>query len=168
MTQSSSRGGSALTDGCRWVANLKKMDDNTAKKFNLAAPHNYVVMDITKSNYTAKLPAPLYFRRGAGGALTFVDLVAGRAHNIGERLLALLTAEERHGRHFSRRDLLYGKGVKGLVDGIKEAVPDLIRVRDINTAVDHLLAAGWLEEVNIRQAGPGATKTILRVIRPPD
>jgi hypothetical protein len=84
MDQASSRGGSALTDGCRWVANIKTMDPKTAEKFQVADPHNYVVMDVTKSNYAAKLPAPIYFRRGAGGALTHVELGFALCVNVGE------------------------------------------------------------------------------------
>ena len=128
MEQASSRGGSALTDGCRWVANIKTMDDKTAEKFRVTDPHNFVVLDVTKSNYAPKLPAPIYFRRGAGGALTYVDLAADRVRAIADRLLDRLSKEEAAGRHFSRRDLLYNKEAKHIIDDLRKIVQGFNRV----------------------------------------
>ncbi|MHB9075694.1 MAG: AAA family ATPase [Desulfobaccales bacterium] len=90
MDQGSSRGGSALTDGCRWVANVKTMDNQTAKKYLIDTPRNFVVLDVTKSNYAPKLPGPIYFRRGEGGALSHVDLEAERVRGIGTKFLHCL------------------------------------------------------------------------------
>jgi replicative DNA helicase len=168
MDQASSRGGSALTDGCRWVANLKTMDLETAKKFQVAEPHNYVVLDVTKSNYAPKLPAPIYFRRGAGGVLTYVDLAADRVRGIAEKLLDRLAEEEADGRHFSRRDLLYEKEARRVIDKLKEEVVGFQRLRDINWAVNHLLEGGWLKEIKVTGAKTGPGKTILQVIATAD
>jgi replicative DNA helicase len=164
MEVTSSRGGSALTDGCRWVANLMTMDIKTAEKYQVADYHNYVVLDVTKSNYAPKLPAPIYFRRGAGGALNYVDLAAERVSEIAERLLDRLAEEEADGRHFSRRDLLYGKEARHIIDKLKEEVVGFQRLRGINWAVDHLLEGGWLKEIKVTGAKTGPGKTILRVI----
>jgi len=164
MDQASSRGGSALTDGCRWVANIKTMDSTTAQTFRVIDPHNYAVLDITKNNYAAKLPAPIYFRRVAGGALIYVDLTTERVRVIADQILDRLSKEEADGRHFSRRDLLYDKKAKPVIDEIKEVVPGFNRIRDITHAVDYLLDAGWLKEEKVREAKTGPEKTILRVI----
>ncbi|MBM4275393.1 MAG: AAA family ATPase [Deltaproteobacteria bacterium] len=164
MSQASSRGGSALTDGCRWVANIKTMDRETAKNFQIADPRNYVVMDVTKSNYAPKLPEPIYFRRGAGGALTHVDLAAERIRIIAEGLLDGLAAESAKGRHFSRRDLLYMDEPKHIIDSIKKTVTGFNRVRDIGWAVDQLLEHGWLKEAPARKAKTGPEKLILQVV----
>lgn len=168
MDQMSSRGGSALTDGCRWVANLKTMAAEMGKNFQVPAPHNYVVLEVTKSNYAPKLPGPVYFRRGAGGALTYVDLASERIKEIAKKLLDRLAEEQTAGRHFSRRDLLYGKEAKSIIDDLKEVVPGFQRLRDINMAVDYLLEAGWLKEVPIRKAKTGPEKTVLRVVATAD
>jgi hypothetical protein len=53
------RGSSGLTDGVRWVATMRAENDS-------------VVMEFTKSNYSA-LPKPLVLRRTEGGALTASD-----------------------------------------------------------------------------------------------
>jgi hypothetical protein len=164
MNQNSSRGASSVPDGCRWVANIKTMDDKTAEKFRVTDPRNYVVLDVTKSNYAPKLPAPMYFRRGAGGALTYVDLAAERVREIADRLLERLAEEEAAGRHFSRRDLLYNKEAKHIIDNLKKTVQGFNRVRDINMAVDHMLEAGWLKEAQVRRAKTGPEKTILQVV----
>jgi hypothetical protein len=163
MNPASSRGGGALTDGCRWVANIKTMDEKTGQKFYVAEPYNFVEFAITKSNYAPKLPAPVYFRRGAGGALTYVDLANERVRGIAEKLLDHLAKEEADGRHFSRRDLLYAKEAKPIIDNIKEMVTGFSRVRDINLAVDHMLQAGGLKEDWVK-GKTGPEKTILRVI----
>lgn len=163
MEQASSRGGSALTDGCRWVANIKTMDPQMAKNFQVADPHNYVVLDVTKSNYAAKLPAPMYFRRCLGGALTYVDLTSERIKGVADRLLELLAQEAKGDRYFSRRDLLYEKEAKPITDAIKETVTGFSRVREINLAINHLLAAGWLREEGLK-GKTGPEKTILRVV----
>jgi len=123
-----------------------------------------VVLDVTKSNYAPKLPAPIYFRRGAGGALNYVDLAAERVSEIAERLLDRLAEEEADGRHFSRRDLLYGKEARHIIDKLKEEVVGFQRLRGINWAVDHLLEGGWLKEIKVTGAKTGPGKTILRVI----
>jgi RecA-family ATPase len=53
MDQHSSRGGSAITDGCRWVSNIKTMDDNMAKRLQVDNPRDFVVMDIRSHFKTA-------------------------------------------------------------------------------------------------------------------
>jgi hypothetical protein len=164
MDQLSSRGGSALPDGCRWVANIQTMDRETARNFQIADPRNYLVLDVTKSNYAPKLPAPVYFRRCAGGALTHVDLAADRVRVIAKMLLGRLSKEQVEGRHFSRRDLLYGKKAIHIIDDIKDIVSRFNRQKDINWAVDHLLDSGWLKEDPVRQAKTGPEKTIMRVV----
>ena len=134
MDPASSRGGSALTDGCRWVANIKTMDPKTADKFQVDEPHKYVVVDVTKSNYAAKLPAPIYFRRCEGGALTYVDLSSERIKGVADQLLDRLIQEAKGGRYFSRRDLTYEEQAKPITDAIKDKVTGFKRVRDINNA----------------------------------
>jgi len=166
MEQSSSRGGSALTDGCRWVANIKTMDPETANKFQVADPRNYVVMDVTKSNYAPKLPAPIYFRRGEGGALSYVNLGSERVEEISDKLLNRLAEEEAAGFFFSRRDLLYEDRAKLVIDHIKKEQGAFNRVKDVNWAVDHLLHAGLLEEVKMSVAKTGPPKKVLRVVGP--
>ena len=159
MDKASSRGGSALTDGCRWVANIRTMEAKTAEKFQVADPHNYVVMDVSKNNYSPKLPGPVYFRRGAGGALAYVDLAAERVQELARRLVGLLAAEE---EPFSRNDLIYEKKGRVIAEELKGAIQGFNRIKDINQAVDHAIEAGWLSETP-QKGKKGRAKSILLV-----
>ena len=155
----SSRGGGALTDGCRWVANIRTMDPKTAGKFQISDHYNFIELFITKSNYAPKLPEPVYFRRGAGGALCHVDLSAERVLKLARKLVELLDAD---GEPFSRNDLIYEKKGKAISDKLKEAVSGFSRAKDINRAVDYAMEAGWLAEIH--QTGKkGRGKSILQV-----
>ena len=106
------------------------MDPKTADKFQVDEPHKYVVVDVTKSNYAAKLPAPIYFRRCEGGALTYVDLSSERITGVADQLLDRLIQEAKGGRYFSRRDLTYEEQAKPITDAIKDKVTGFKRVRD--------------------------------------
>jgi hypothetical protein len=159
MEQVSSRGGSALTDGCRWVANIKTMDPKTGEKFQVSDPHNYVVLDVTKSNYAPKLPAPIYFRRVSGGALVHVDLVMERAKTLALELVTLLKTQL---EPLSRNDLIYEKKGKEITDELKETVEGFNRVKDINLAVDYALRSEWLTEIRQTNSG-GRPKLVLMV-----
>lgn len=155
----SSRGGGALTDGCRWIANVRAMDPKTAGKFQISDHYNYIELFITKSNYAAKLPAPVYFRRGVGGALCHVDLSAERVLKLARKLVELLDAEE---KPFSRNDLIQEPKGKGIADKLKGTVARFKRLKDINLAVDYAMEAGWLSEsYQIGKKGRG--KSILKV-----
>ena len=152
--QASSRGGGALTDGCRWVANIKTMDQTTAEKFQISDPYNYIELCITKSNYAPKLPEPVYFRRGAGGALCHVDLAAERVLKLARKLVELLDPAEEE--PFSRNDLIHEPKGKGIADKLKKADQGFIRIKDINRAVDHAKEAGWLSETTRKGKRAGA------------
>ncbi len=164
MEQGSSRGGSALTDGCRWVANLKTMDHKTAEKFQVSDPRMYVVLDVTKSNYAPKLPAPIYFKRGSDGELMYVDLAVERLNTLTLKLVELL---EINSESFSRNDLIYEKRGKEIADELKETVSGFNRVADINRAINHGLRSGWLFETR-QSSTRGRGKLVLKVKTGPE
>jgi hypothetical protein len=164
MEQHSSRGGGALTDGCRWVANLKTMDLKTAEKFQVADPQKYVVLDVTKSNYAPKLPAPIYFKRGSDGELMYVDLAVERLNALTLKLVDLLEIQT---EPFSRNDLVYEKRGKEIADELRETVSGFSRVTDVNRAIDHGLRAGWLFETR-QNSTRGRGKLVLKVKTGPE
>lgn len=157
--QASSRGGGALTDGCRWVANIRTMDPKTAEKFQISDPYNFIELCITKSNYAPKPSEPVYFRRGVGGALCHVDLAAERVLKLARKLVELLDAEE---EPFSRNDLIQESKGKGIAEKLKGVVQRFNRIKDINRAVDHALQTGWLEET-YQKGKKGRGKSVLQV-----
>jgi RecA-family ATPase len=159
--QASSRGGGALTDGCRWVANIRTMDPKTAEKFQISDPDNFIELCITKSNYAPKLPEPVYFRRGLGGALRHVDLAAERVQELARKLVELLATE---GESFSRNDLIQEQKGKGISDELKKVAQRFNRIKDVNRAVDFAMEAGWLSET-YQKGKKGRGKSILQITK---
>lgn len=157
--QASSRGGGALTDGCRWVANIKTMDTATAKKFSIIDPQNFVEFVITKSNYAPRLPAPVYFCRGQWGELSFADLIAERTKAIASRLVELLDTEA---EPITENELLHRIRGKAIADKIKEDVEEFNRVKDLTDAMTFAKEAGWLFSKTQRGQGHRG-KTIIEV-----
>ncbi len=92
LNQSAARGGGALTDNCRWVANMTKISEKTAKKFGLDNYEDFVEFKITKSSYTRLPSESIYFSKVEGGVLrqaelesykfsTIIDIVEGLLHD---------------------------------------------------------------------------------------
>lgn len=163
MTQASSRGGSALTDGCRWVANLRSMDSQTAKKYGVNQK-DYIEFDITKNNYAAKLNASIYFKRNSEGVLEVVDLTTYRSINIAIELLKQLKIKEENGIFYSRRDLVYESPAPAVIQYLNKNIVGFTRSTDIDHVVNLALSKEWLREEPQRKSGKGKPKTILRVI----
>lgn len=78
LDQSAARGGGALTDSCRWVANMIKLPIATAKKFGLDNYEDYIEFKLTKSSYTKLHSNSIYFIKLEGGILRQVDLESYR------------------------------------------------------------------------------------------
>lgn len=136
LSQLSSRGGSALVDGCRWIANLKTMDETTAKKYDVD-PRSYVEFDISKNNYAPSIPNTLYFKREKHGILKPTDLTRERQSEIAKTLCELLYDSE---NPISRRELIsqnQGKNIRAQL-GCKRA--------ELNDALDLSLKEGWIWE----------------------
>ena len=96
LSQLSARGGSALADACRLVANLKKISDKDAENYELDNAQLYVEFRITKNSYAPLLSEAIFFKFEQGGGLVQVDLEANKQRRIAESLRDLLleTTEE--------------------------------------------------------------------------
>jgi hypothetical protein len=158
MTQHMSRGGSALVDACRWVVGLTGMDEKTAKKYDVNHK-NLIVMDLVKSNYTAKLQHLLYYERDGVGLLHYRNLGQDRIDAMTRRLVELLKPET---FEFTRRELHKEKKGRAISEKMKEAFPRYVRTKDMDDCIDYGIKEGWLREVSI-----GTTKnnkTVIRVV----
>ena len=80
-----------------------KMDKETADRFGIEDHRNYVVLDIPKSNYSAPLQAPLYFKRGVSGALEHIDPHGTRIKEMSAFLLELLQNDS---KRYTKRELV--------------------------------------------------------------
>ncbi len=166
MTQTSSRGGSALTDGCRWVVNLRNISSTMANKFGINQK-DYIEFDITKNNYSPKLITSIYFQRNSQGVLKYVNIKAHRTIFIAIELLTLLDDDINNGICYSKRDLLFSTSASQIIDTLRSKIHGFVRSTDIDNAVKLALSEGWLIEEQQSKSGKGKPKTILRVISIP-
>ena len=118
-----------------------------------------MMMDVTKSNYAPRLPAPIYFRRSADGAMCHVDLGAERKEEIAQKLVQMLGESE---KEFSRNELVYREGSKDIREKLKHEITNFNRIKDRNDAIDYALISGWLRE-KTAHAKKGKAKIVLEV-----
>ena len=105
---SAARGSTALRDGCRWFANITRMTEKQAKDFNIEGEESkYIRLTITKSNYTAHMPEPVYLQRSDRGVLTVAHLATHKRDNEALLLVAWLT---NLGHSVYHRDFMRGTG----------------------------------------------------------
>jgi replicative DNA helicase len=155
LEASAARGGSALVDGCRWVAAMASMSDADGERFNVN-PREHVAFDVVKSNYTPKIPSRFYFRRGPGGVLEYTNLFADRISGIVEALVAVLAE---NGAELTRRELESQAPGKEAAAALAERIPGFKRVADLRRAIDHGLESGALRAVS--RGGRGKWKTVI-------
>ena len=106
VSQSASRGASALTDGLRWQMNLNRPTDSQATTFNLhkGGLSNYVAATVTKTNYSA-VPAPVLLERGQDGYLSAVNPEKAKNDVESKAILALMRVLESQAKPISARRL---------------------------------------------------------------
>lgn len=159
INQTMTRGASAIVDGCRWQAGMCRMDKETADRYHIDDFKSYVVFDIPKSNYSAALQAPMYFKRGISGALEYVSLEDTREANMAEFMVELIANDT---VQYSLRDLEKSKAADDLVKDLKANFPSFQRRKDMSNLVRHCLDKNMLKLTDILS---GKTqKTILEVV----
>lgn len=89
------RGAGGFSDDCRWVAVMRTVTQEQANRLELDGPyHQFVEFVVTKNNYAARLPAPLFFKRDEHGALHHINVVGERVKRHAEYLAMLLASED--------------------------------------------------------------------------
>jgi replicative DNA helicase len=154
LAQGASRGGSALPDACRWVANLRPMDEAMAKKFEIENPKPFIEFDVSKNNYAPQLPRTIYFKRTENGVLKPINLEFHRLKDKAELLCSLLHEEHKEGRSFTRQELIYRPGAKEIREQMQ------CKRKDITDALDFALKEGWITNVSLTSTG-GRPKGVL-------
>jgi replicative DNA helicase len=158
LQDSKGRGASSIRDGCRGAISMQEMTESDGNKFDVNH-RDYVEVDITKANYTAKLPSSIYFKRGEGGILKPVNLLHDRVNQITELLINELTVLP---EDISRADLQLKRGLgKDVIDRIKESFPSINHKNDIVSAINYALENGLLYEIKLPTKGK--PKVILKV-----
>jgi len=161
MGQAASRGASALVDGCRWVAGMTRLSDDSAKRYDIPDPRGYVEFDITKSNYAAQLPSKFIFKRTENGLLEYAALEADRRNGLKRALYYALNSSE---AQYSRRELLKGlNGASEVLARIKEEFPTFKQV-ELDSLFDELISDGVVDEKFVRATGAKKPKATLQPI----
>ncbi|RJR42493.1 MAG: hypothetical protein C4576_15995 [Desulfobacteraceae bacterium] len=143
LLQSSARGGSALVDACRWVANLRTMDEQTAKRYDLEDFRAYVEFDVSKSNYAPQLPGTIYFRRGEHGVLVPVNLEFHRLRDMADELCSILAESQKSGITLTKRELLSQSAGKEVRERLKDRFGKANR-NELSTVIEYAMKEGLL------------------------
>ena len=161
MGQAASRGASAIVDGARWMAGMTKLSDESAKRYDISGPRDYIEFDITKNNYAAQLPAKFIFRRTENGLLEYAALEAERRNTIKKELYGAIRASD---KKFSRRDLIKNEhGAVAILTGIQDEFPSFKRT-ELDSLVDELISDGVMEEIKQKSGKAGSPKKVLKAI----
>ena len=160
LNQTSARGGSALVDSCRWIANIKTMDEVTAKKYEIQNHRAYVEFDVTKQNYGPHLPKTLYFKRGNNGVLLPVNLEFTRLKDMADALCLLINDLQ---LPLTRRELLKADMGKNVRDAMKDQFHKCTR-QDIEDAVIYAVKNDMLLEEAISTSTTSKAILVVKTI----
>jgi replicative DNA helicase len=142
--QMSARGGTALPDGSRWMANLRLMRETEAKKYEIENRKDYVEFDVSKNNYARAFPRTLFFKRGPEGVLMPVNLEAKKLKEVADVIVEeLATAYAEDHDPLTRRELADRTEGKDLRDLIKSKFKKCTN-KDILAAIDYAVEEGLL------------------------
>lgn len=164
LQDSTGRGAGSIKDGCRGTISMRGMTESDSNKFDDVNPRDYVEVDISKANYTAKLPNSVYFRRGDGGILEPVNLGMDRIKGVAEALayeLSLLIEQP-----VSRGDLIKKRGQGKVISATLKDSIALNHKRDMSNAIIYGLREGLFHEYEIDSTG-GKPKNVLRITEKP-
>jgi replicative DNA helicase len=146
ISQVMNRGASAIVDGCRWAAGMCQMSKEIADKYSIENPKEYVVLDLPKSNYTALLRTPLYFKREANGVLKYSDLGRERFEEMGGFLLELIRNDA---NQYTKNELVRMPVGNGIAQDMKENFPSFVRSKDMVCVIDLLVKVKSLQAILI-------------------
>jgi len=160
ISQNMSRGSSAIVDGCRWQGGLIRMDEETAKRFCIDNPRDFIMFDAPKSNYSADLPAAIFFKRGESGVLEYCEPGCELRDEMCNALLEILTNDP---TDYSSTDLIKQPAGRDISRDMKERFPGFVRSKDMEHVINRLVSQKKLFEKEIQSFGSGKPKTILSV-----
>lgn len=160
LEQSASRGGSALTDACRWVANMRRMDEVTAKKYEIDDHWRYIEFSTSKNSYAPTLPGTLVFKFEEGGSLSQVELETRRVAKIA---VAIRDVLENFQGNLSKRDIIKEKTGKDFREKISTMFTGKITLTDLSQGLEYGLSKEYFCEKDVQI---GQTKQSKKVISP--
>lgn len=153
LEATASRGGSALTDNCRWVANMRLMDKIKATSFGIDNSSKYVEFKVSKNNYAELMQDPLYFKKGENGLLKLADLKAHKIVDITNILKGILRQDKFKLTVDQLANRPTGKEVR---ERIKAEVGYKIDAKEIERAINNGINEGVFElAIRVKPGGKG-------------
>lgn len=110
-----------------------------------------------KSNHAAKLPAPVYFKRGEGGILEPVELRSEWREALLDAVMQIILS---NGAHLTRREITRGHQGKFLRNALMDQFASVPR-QTLEAAIDEGLRSGVLESVDVCPEGGGKRSEIV-------
>lgn len=146
----SSRGGSSLVDGCRWVANLKRMDKKIGDEHDLEDYHKYVQFKITKNSYGPLTNDELYFKFTEDGGLERVQLKQKKLSDIATSIKELLIGSPQ--KYLSQNEIIKLSAGKFVRESLKDVYGKVSR-NNLKAAINFGLTNQILSEIQIESGG---------------
>jgi replicative DNA helicase len=133
LDQHLSRGASALVDSSRWIAAIREMDADTAKRFGIENTSEFIEFSVVKSNYTAKPPSRIFLKRDNAGVFEFEDLESEALREVAVCLAGLLRDDQ---GEYTIRDLQYRKRGASICQTLREIYPKFRKVEDLPKIIE--------------------------------
>ena len=154
-----SRGASAITDNCRWVAGMTELSKNSAERYGIENPRDFIEFDVPKTNYSAKLPAKFIFKRTENGSLQYAALESERRDKISEMFIEAIKASS---DKYSRSEIERGtNGADEILIAMKAGFPEFKKTQ-FSKLIDEQLQVRSLIEKEIKSEKQGRPKTVIR------
>ncbi len=154
------RGATALKDGCRWAAGMRRMSPQDGTKFGVN-PREYVVFDVSKTNYARYLKRPAYFKQIEGGVLVPVNLAEEQLDRKAQFLAGLLRDEKATGHYFSMNKLKREAKGKHIFEEMKQEFPGFARSSGFDEVVKHALKEEILKHEKVGTGGTTKTNALV-------
>tara|TARA_B100002003_G_scaffold86149_1_gene80632 strand:- start:382 stop:2298 length:1917 start_codon:yes stop_codon:yes gene_type:complete len=162
LSQLSARGGGALADACRWVANLRKIPQKDAGDYELDDAQLYVEFRITKNSYAPLLPESIFFKFEQGGGLVQVDLEANKQRRIAESLREVLLETK---NELSINEICSRSAGKEIRQKLKDDCGSKTSAKNIKSAIEYGLSNKVLINDTIYIGEKCKPKAIIQPVR---
>lgn len=149
-SQGDSRGAAAFVDCVRHLTVLTDVSDDDIKTYSIEDPQQFFKLDVPKSNNSAKLTAPVFFKKDQyTGIPEYINLSADKIAGMAD---GFYRAFSEYGQTVSEKKLLRGEP-KELFDSVKGNILKITISKDMGPILSYLLEKGMLTQSTIDKNG---------------
>lgn len=150
VNQGMIRGASGFVDGARHAIGLIDVSADDIAKYSIEDPQQYFKMDTAKANNSAKMTAPVFFKKNQDtGIPEYVNLHTDKIAGMAE---GFYQAFVEYGQIVTEKKLLRGEP-KELFDLVKGNVNRITISKDIKPILSHLAESGALIQTAVEKNG---------------